>query len=53
MSCGDKYDKAHAVLCGKRPQSRANALVLNDLDQALSEEVLTQLAVEDSLQKEF
>jgi len=30
-----------------------NAIVVNDLDQTLSDEVLTQLAVEDSLQEEF
>ena len=53
MYCGDKHDKAHATTCSKRPSSQLNALVLNDLDQPLSEEVLTQLAVEDSLPEEF
>ena len=53
MYCGDKYDKAHATSCTKRPQAQVNALVINDLNQPLSDEVLTQLAVEDSLQEEF
>ena len=53
MYCGDKYDKAHAAPCAKRPQQQLNALAINDLDQTLSEEVLTQLAVEDSLQEQF
>ena len=53
MYCGDKYDKAHAASCRKRPQPQLNAIVVNDLDQTLSDEVLTQLAVEDSLQEEF
>jgi len=53
MYCGDKYDKAHAASCRKRSQPQLNAIVVNDLDQTLSDEVLTQLAVEDSLQEEF
>ena len=53
MYCGDKFDKMHATTCTKRPQAQVHALAINDLDQALTEEVLTQLAVEDSLQEEF
>ena len=53
MYCGDKYDKAHAASCTKRPQPQVHALMINDLDQTLTEDVLTQLAVEDSLQEEF
>jgi hypothetical protein len=53
MYCGDKFDKVHATTCTKRPQAQVHALAINDLDQPLTEEVLTQLAVEDSLQEEF
>ncbi|RLN11703.1 hypothetical protein C2845_PM09G18080 [Panicum miliaceum] len=53
MYCGDKFDKVHATTCSKRPQAQVNALVINDLDQSLSDEVLTQLEVEDALHEEF
>jgi len=53
MYCGDKYDAAHAASCTLRPQHQANALVVNDLDQPLTDEILTQLAVEDSMSEEF
>lgn len=39
--------------CKQRPRAKANALVLNDLDVPLTDEVLAQLAVEDSLAQEF
>jgi len=53
MYCGDKYDAAHAASCTKRPQGQVHTLMLNDLDQPLSEEVLTQLAMEDSVTDEL
>lgn len=53
MYCGDKYDAAHAASCTKRPQGQVHTLVLNDLDQPLSVEVLTQLAMEDSVTDEL
>ena len=37
----------------KRPSPQLNALALNDLDQPLTEEVLTQLALENSLSEDF
>jgi len=53
MNCGDKFDAAHAASCTKRPQAQVHSLVVNDLDQPLSEDVLTQLAMEDSVTEEL
>jgi len=36
-----------------RPKAQVNALVVNDLDAPLSEEVVAQLELEDSLTDEF
>lgn len=51
--CAEKYDANHADVCPKRPGAQVNALVVNNLDAELTEEVLTQLAMEDSLAAEF
>jgi len=51
--CGEKYDPAHAATCTQRPKAQVNALVVNDLDMPLSEEVVAQLELEDSLTNEF
>lgn len=53
MYCGDKFDAAHAASCSKRPQNQVHSLVVNDLDQPLSDEILTQLAMEDSVTQEL
>lgn len=39
--------------CTKRPKPHLNALVMNDLDVKLTEEVLHQLDMEDTLDNEF
>jgi hypothetical protein len=39
--------------CTKRPKAQVNALVLNDLDVNLTEEVLAQLEVKDALAGNF
>ena len=51
--CGEKFDPAHVAVCTKRPQAQVNALVVNDLDIPLSEEVIQQLLDEDSLPTAF
>jgi len=51
--CGDKFDAGHIDKCTKRPKAHVNALVANDLDHNLTDEILDQLAVEDSLNEEF
>jgi hypothetical protein len=51
--CVEPYTPAHAEVCIKNPKAQVNALVVNDLDMHLSEEVLAQLALEDSLAAEY
>uniref|UniRef100_A0A0A8YYF6 Uncharacterized protein n=1 Tax=Arundo donax TaxID=35708 RepID=A0A0A8YYF6_ARUDO len=51
--CGDKYEPAHLEKCLKRPKPQVNALAVNDLDVELSEVVLNQLAIEDTLAADF
>ena len=51
--CGDKFDPVHAVVCLQRPKVQVNALVVNDLDTPLSEELVAQLELEDSLTNDF
>jgi hypothetical protein len=53
--CAEPFDANHRSVCTKRPQSQPqiNALVLNDLDVTLTEEVLTKLAIEDALAEDF
>jgi len=51
--CREPYDPSHAAKCTKRPKTQVNALVLNDLDVTLNDEVLKQLEIEDALTEEF
>ena len=53
FQCGEPYNSAHAAVCTKKPKAQANALVVNDLDMPLSEEILTHLAMEDSISDDF
>lgn len=48
-NCGEKYEPGHNEVCAKRGKAQANALVINDLDRELSDDVLNQLAIEDEL----
>lgn len=43
----------HIEVCPKRQKPQVNAIVLNDLDRELSEEVLNELAMEDQLHDVF
>ena len=53
FQCGEPYNPTHATVCTKKAKAQANALVVNDLDMPLSEEILTQLAMEDSILDDF
>jgi len=53
FSCGEKFVPGHLEVCSKRQKPQVNAIVLNDLDRELSDEVLNELAVEDQLHEEF
>lgn len=51
--CKEPYDPTHPAKCTRRPKSQVNALAVNDLDVVLTDEVLEQLEVEDTLTAEF
>jgi hypothetical protein len=51
--CREPYDPNHAAKCSKRTKSQVNALVLNDLDVHLTDDIFNQLAIEDTLNEEF
>jgi hypothetical protein len=51
--CMEHFDSNHLAKCTKRPRAQVNALALNSLDVPLTEEVLEQLEIEDSLTNEF
>lgn len=48
-SCGEKYEPGHNEVCAKKVKPQTNAMIVNDLDRELQDEVLDQLAVEDEL----
>lgn len=51
--CGEKYEPGHAEHCSKHNKPHVNALVANDLDRELSEEVLNEMAIEDMIIEDF
>lgn len=52
--CAEPFDVNHKNVCTKRPQqAQVNALVVNDLDVVLNDDILNQLAVEDALTEDF
>jgi hypothetical protein len=51
--CGGKYEPGHEKVCPKRNPSHSNALVVNDLDRELLDDVLNQMELEDTLQEQF
>jgi hypothetical protein len=52
-SCGEKYEPGHAEVCSKRGNKQLNALVVNDLDRPLSDEILNEFAVDELLTESF
>ena len=54
--CKEPYDPSHASKCTKRPRhptTQLNTLALNDLDVQLTDDILHQLDMKDSLTKEL
>jgi hypothetical protein len=51
--CGDRFEPGHLQKCPKKARPQVNALVVNDLNVELSEEVLNKLQVEDVLADEM
>ena len=53
FSYGEKCVLGHMEVCSKRNKPQTNAIIMNDLDRELSDEVLNDLAIEDALHEEF
>jgi len=51
--CGDKFDPAHVAVCTQRPKTQANAMVVNDLDIPLTDELISLLESEDEIAADF
>ena len=51
--CGEKYDPAHVEVCPERKKTQLNALAVNDLDVHITEDILNQLEMEDTLADTF
>jgi len=51
--CGEKYEPGHAEVCTKRNKPHLNALVVNDLDREIPEELLNEMAVDEMLTETF
>lgn len=51
--CVEPFDANHVPKCTKRPQPALNAVVVNDLDVPLTNEVFHELDLEDSITSEF
>jgi len=52
-NCGEKFVPGHLEVCKVRNKPKVNALAFNDLDRELSDEVLSELTMEDALHEEF
>jgi len=53
FSCGEKFEPGHAEVCTKRAKPYVNAMVLNDLDKELDEDLLNEIAIEELLNEDF
>jgi len=53
FSRGGKFVPGHLEVYSKRQKPQVNAMLLNDLERELSDDVLNELAVEDQLHEEF
>jgi hypothetical protein len=53
-NCGEKFEPGHNEVCSKKAKlAHNNAMVINDLDRELSDDMLNQLAIEDALPEQF
>jgi hypothetical protein len=53
FSCGEKFEPGHAIVCTKRNKPHVNAMVPNDLDKEIDEDLLNEIAIEELLTKDF
>ena len=51
--CGEKIEPGHAEVCTKKTKPQINALVVNDLDKEINEDLLNQMAIDELLTEDF
>ena len=51
--CGEKYEPGHAEHCVKRNKPQLNALVMNDLDKEIDEDLLNEMAIDETFTENF
>lgn len=51
--CGEKFEPRYAEVCSKRNKPQVNALIINDLDKTISEDLLNEMAIEEVLTEDF
>jgi len=51
--CGEKYEPGYAEHCAKKTKPQLNALVLNDLDKEINEELLNEMEIDEMLTENF
>lgn len=51
--CGEKYEPGHAETYAKRNKPQLNALVVNDLDKEINEDLLNEMAIDEMLTENF
>jgi hypothetical protein len=51
--CGDKFEPSHAEVCTKRNKPQLNALIVNELDKEIDEDLLNEIVVQELLTKDF
>lgn len=51
--CGEKYEPGHDETYAKRNKPQLNALVVNDLDKEINEDLLNEMAIDEMLTENF
>jgi hypothetical protein len=51
--CGEKYEPSHADHCAKKGKPQLNAMIVNDLDKEINEELLNEMAIDEILTENF
>jgi len=50
---GEKFEPRHVEIYKKRNKPQINALVVNDLDKEISEDLLNEMAIDELLTEDF
>jgi len=51
--CVEKIEPGHAEVCIKKTKPQINALVVNDLDKEINEDLLNEMAIDELLTEDF